>query len=393
LTKKAFRTVAEAQEQARRRLPRSLYESLVGGWESGHTVADNIRAFDEVEFATSVSAPAATPALTTTIMGQEIPTPLLLSPTGIHAVHPQGEVAVAGAAAERSLLMGLSSFASCTVEDVVRANPRVLFQVYWSGTRADVEWRVERARAAGVVGLILTMDWCFPEARRDRAGGARSLMPRRPKSIEALRYSGEIALRPSWLYAFARGGLPRFVVPNMATPDDPEPTFRDVTDRWKSTPPPTWDDVRWLRDLWGGPFMVKGIMRIDDARRAVDAGATAISVSNHGGMNLDGTPAPIRVLTSTAEAVGDEVEVVMDGGVRRGADIAKAIALGARAVMVGRAYLFALAAAGQPGVVRMIDIMRSGLSSTLCGLGLDDVRKLGASSIAVPNGFTRSLGT
>ena len=158
------------------------------------------------------------------------------------------------------------------------------------------------------------------------------------------------------------------------------------------TPPPSWDDVRWLREQWDGPFMLKGVMRVDDAMRAVDIGCTAISVSNHGGNNLDGTPASIRALPAIADAVGDELEVLLDGGIRRGSDVVKAVALGARAVMIGRAYLWGLAANGQAGVENVLDILRSGIDSALLGLGRESVRELDRSDVLIPAGFAHALG-
>lgn len=170
------------------------------------------------------------------------------------------------------------------------------------------------------------------------------------------------------------------------------PAFFDAYGQWMGTPPPTWDDIAWLRELWGGPFMLKGVMRIDDAKRAVDAGVSAISVSNHGGNNLDGTPASIRALPAIASAVGDQVEVLLDGGVRRGSDVVKALALGARAVMIGRAYLWGLAANGQAGVENVLDILTGGIDSALRGLGKASVHDLTPEDILVPDGFVRALG-
>jgi isopentenyl diphosphate isomerase/L-lactate dehydrogenase-like FMN-dependent dehydrogenase len=158
------------------------------------------------------------------------------------------------------------------------------------------------------------------------------------------------------------------------------------------TPPPTWEDVAWMRQEWGGPFLLKGICRIDDARRAVDAGVSAISVSNHGGNNLDTTPAPIRVLPGIAEAVGEQIEVLMDGGIRRGSDVVKALALGARAVMIGRAYLWGLAANGQAGVENVLDVLRGGIDAALLGLGRSSVHELSRHDVLVPEGFERRLG-
>jgi L-lactate dehydrogenase (cytochrome)/glycolate oxidase len=177
-----------------------------------------------------------------------------------------------------------------------------------------------------------------------------------------------------------------------ARPGEPAPTFFGAYGEWMRSQPPSWDDVKWLREQWGGPFMLKGVMRVDDAERAVDAGVTAISVSNHGGNNLDGTPASIRALLAIAEAVGDRVEVVFDGGVRRGSDVVKAIALGARAVMIGRAYLWGLAANGQAGVENVLDILRSGIDSALLGLGRSSIHDLTPEDLVIPPGFERRLG-
>ena len=173
----------------------------------------------------------------------------------------------------------------------------------------------------------------------------------------------------------------------VATPGEPAPTFFGAYGAWMQSPMPTWDDVAWLREQWDGPFMVKGIMHPDDARRAVDAGVTAISVSNHGGNNLDGTPATIRLLHPIASAVGDQVEVLLDGGVRRGSDVVKALALGARAVLIGRAYLWGLAANGQAGVENVLDVLRGGIDSALLGLGLSSVDELTPETLLVPEGF------
>ena len=178
----------------------------------------------------------------------------------------------------------------------------------------------------------------------------------------------------------------------VATPGDPAPTFFGAYGMWMQSPMPTWEDVAWLRSQWDGPFMLKGVIRVDDARRAVDAGVTAISVSNHGGNNLDGTPASIRTLPSVAAAVGDQVEVLLDGGIRRGGDVAKALALGAKAVMLGRAYLWGLAANGQAGVENVLDLMRDGLGSAMVGLGRPRVGDLSRDDLVVPPGFERALG-
>ena len=384
-----FETVAEAQRRARKRLPRSVYSALLAGSEGGVSYDDNTTAFTELGFAPHVAGLSAKRDLETTVMGQPLSMPVLISPTGVQAVHPDGEVAVARAAAGRGVAMGLSSFASRTVEEVVDANPQTFLQVYWLGSRDAMLRRMERARNAGAQGLIVTLDWSFSHGR-DWGSPA---IPERLDVRTMARFAPEVLRRPRWLLDYARSGhLPTLTTPNIAAPGQPAPPFFGAYGEWMQTPPPSWDDVRWLREQWDGSFMLKGVCRVDDARRAVDAGVTAISVSNHGGNNLDGTPAPIRALPAVADAVGDSVDVLLDGGIRRGSDVVKALAFGAKAVMVGRAYLWGLAANGQAGVENVLDILRGGIDSALLGLGLGSVHELTAEDLVVPPGFTRALG-
>ncbi len=385
-----FETVAVAQRRAKKRLPKSVYGALIAGSEQGLTVDDNIKAFGELGFAPHVAGLHAERDQATTVMGQEISLPVIISPTGVQAVHPDGEVAVARAAAARGTVMGLSSFASKSVEDVVAANPQTLFQTYWVGTRDEIVARTERARAAGVVGLIVTLDWSFSNGR----DWGSPWIPERLDLKALAKFAPEGLLRPRWLAAFAKSGrLPDLTTPNLGGPGEEPPTFFGAYGQWMQTPLATWEDVAWMREQWGGPFMLKGVTRVDDAKRAVDAGVTAISVSNHGGNNLDSTPATIRVLPAVAEAVGDQVEVLLDGGVRRGSDVVKAIALGARAVMIGRAYLWGLAVNGQAGVENVLDIFRGGIDAALLGLGRSSIHELTPDDVVVPHDFTRDLGT
>ncbi len=385
-----FETVAEAQRRARRRLPKSVYGALIAGSERGWSVEDNTRAYAELGFAPHVAGLQGERDLSTTVMGQPLSMPVMISPTGVQAVHPDGEVAVARAAAARGITMGLSSFASKSVEEVAAASPQTFFQMYWVGTRDVLVQRMERARAAGAVGLIMTLDWSFSNGR-DWGSPA---IPEKVDLKAALRFGPEVAMRPQWLATWLRSGaIPDLTTPNLAPPGGTAPTFFGAYGEWMGTPLPTWDDVAWLREQWGGPFMLKGVMRVDDAHRAVDAGVTAISVSNHGGNNLDGTPAPIRALPAIAEAVGHQVEVVTDGGIRRGSDVVKALALGAKATMIGRAYLWGLAANGQAGVENVLDILRSGIDSAVLGLGHRDVADLRPEDVVVPANWARVLGT
>jgi pre-mycofactocin synthase len=382
-----FESVAVAQRRAKRVLPRSVYDALVAGSERGTSMADNVAAFDELGFLPAVVGQHAQRDMATSVMGQPLSMPVLISPTGVQAVHPDGEVAVARAAAARGVAIGLSSFASKPIEEVVAANPQTLFQTYWAGTRDAVVARLERARNAGAVGLILTTDWSFSHSRDWGS-------PKIPDRIDVktmVRQLPGVVTKPRWLMRWARAGgrPPGLEVPNFAAPGARPPTFFEAYGAWMQTPPPTWDDIAWFAEQWGGAFMLKGVMRVDDAKRAADAGVTAISVSNHGGNNLDGSPAPIRVLAGIAEAVAGQVEVVMDGGIRRGSDVVKAVALGAKAAMIGRAALWGLAVNGQAGVENVLDVLRNGVDSTLLGLGKSSVAELSSADVLIPSGFSR----
>src|SRR6185437_14451640 len=267
-----FESVAEAQRRSERRLPGSVAKAIWAGAERGLTLRDNVEAFGELGFAPHVAGLAARRDLSTSVMGLPVSLPVLISPTGVQAVHPEGELAVARAAAARGTAMGLSSFASQT-----------LFQVYWTGTREQMRARLDRARAAGVTGIIVTLDWTFSHAR----DWGSPVIPDHLDVKTMLRFAPEVLRRPRWLYGWARTvSPPDLTVPNMAPRGRPAPTFFGAYGEWMATPPPSWEDLRWLRRQWDGPFMLKGIMRVDDARRALDIGASAISVSNHGGNNL-----------------------------------------------------------------------------------------------------------
>jgi pre-mycofactocin synthase len=385
-----FETVAVAQRRAERRLPKSVYAALVAGSEKGLSSRDNLASFDELGFAPHVAGLANERSLATTVMGQAMSMPVLISPTGVQAVHPDGEVAVARAAASRGVAMGLSSFASRSLEDVCAVNDQVLFQLYWSGERDTMLQRLERARHAGAKGIILTLDWSFANGR----DWGSPWIPDRIDLQAVVKLAPEVLSRPRWLWSFARSGhLPNLTTPNMARPGQSPPTFFGAYGEWMSSPLPGWEDVAWLRGQWDGPFMVKGVSRVDDAKRVVDLGASALSVSNHGGNNLDGTPAPLRVLPSVVDAVGDQIEVLLDGGVRRGSDVVKALALGANAVMIGRAYLWGLAVAGQAGVENVLDVLRGGIDAALLALGKSDVADLDRTDVVAPPDFFRRLGS
>ncbi|GJF15616.1 alpha-hydroxy-acid oxidizing enzyme [Mycolicibacterium cyprinidarum] len=384
-----FETVAVAQQRAKKRLPKSVYSSLISASEKGVTVSDNVESFAELGFAPHVIGATEKRDMTTSVMGQQISLPVIISPTGVQAVDPDGEVAVARAAAARGTAMGLSSFASKPMEEVVAVNDKIFFQIYWLGSRDQIAARVQRAKDAGAVGLIATTDWSFAHGR----DWGSPKIPEQMNLATMVRMSPEVLTKPRWLWSFGKGLRPPDLrVPNQGTRGEAGPTFFQAYGEWMGTPPPTWEDIEWLRNLWGGPFLLKGMVRVDDAKRAVDAGVSAITVSNHGGNNLDGTPAAIRCLPAIADAVGDQVEVLLDGGIRRGSDVVKAVAMGAKAVMIGRAYLWGLAANGQAGVENVLDILRGGVDSALMGLGKSSIHELTREDILIPDGFTRTLG-
>jgi pre-mycofactocin synthase len=388
-TRDWFESVAEARRRARRRLPRSVFLAIEAGAEAGVTRADNVAAFREIRFAPPRAA--GLPAerdLRTSVLGVDIALPVIASPVGVQAVHPLGEVAVAMGTGDAGTALGLSEFASKPVADVARVNPDVFFQVHWSADRETLLDRALRARKAGAKALIVTLDWSFPGGR-DWGSPA---IPERLDVPTVLRYAPQVVTRPRYLAGWLISGrLPDLTVPNFAPPGEPGPGFFAAYRSWQSVAPPSWDDIAWLRAQWDGPFLVKGVMRADDARRAVDAGATAVSVSNHGGNNLDGTPASIRALPAVVAAVGGQAEVLLDGGIRRGGDVVKALALGARAVMTGRACLWGLAAGGPAGVRNVFDILRAGIDSALLALGRPSVHDLTPADVILPEDFTHGL--
>ena len=386
---KWFETVAVAQQRAKKRLPKSVYGALIAGSEKGVTLNDNLTAFDQLGFAPHIANLPRERDMSVTVLGEKLSMPVIMSPTGVQAVHPDGEVAIARAAANRGVAMGLSSFASKSVEDVTAVNSQVLFQLYWSGDRDVMVQRLERAKAAGAKGIILTLDWTFSNGR----DWGSPWIPEKINLAAMIKLAPGVITKPRWLWSFGKTGhFPDLSTPNMAPLGENPPTFFGAYYEWMQSDLPTWDDIAWLRSEWSGPFMVKGICRIDDAKRVVDAGASALSVSNHGGNNLDGTPAPIRNLSAIVDAVGSEIEIVLDGGIRRGSDVVKALAFGAKAVMIGRAYLWGLAANGQAGVENVLDILHGGIDSALMGLGKASVTELSRDDVVIPPDFLRKLG-
>lgn len=384
---KPIETVAEAERRAKRRLPKAIFDSLATGTEKGITIHANVEVFDQIGFRPRpVAVRPLQRDLKTNVLGMDLAFPVIVAPAGAQAIDPGGEVAVARASAAVGIPIGVSSFASQPFELVARENPNALWQLYLIGTRDQIAERIGRARAANARALILTPDISFA-TRKD--WGSPSV-PERINVATLLKYAPMGLSRPGWTLRWVRTGFPDLKAPNLASRSTGVPTFKQAFERWMASPLPTWEEVRWVRELWSGSLVIKGITHPEDARRAVQAGADAISVSNHGGNNLDGTPASLRFLPGIVEAVGNDVPVLFDGGIRRGADVAKALALGARAVLVGRVWLFGLAAGGEAGVRQVLEILRNGIDQALIGLGHSSVRELSRQDLVIPDGFAIS---
>jgi L-lactate dehydrogenase (cytochrome) len=374
--------IADLRRLAERRLPRVAFDYIDGGADAEVTLRENCRIFDDVLFRprSAVALPACD--LRTTVFGTELALPFILAPVGSSRMfYPRGEVVAARAAGAAGTAYTLSTLSGCRVDEVKAGTKGpVWYQVYLVGGREIATAGIERAKACGCSALVVTVDTAVAGQReRDFRNGTKELLTRNPWTM--LPYVHQFLTRPRWLAAFVKdGGLMSF--PNVELSDGPM-GYADVGAALeKSTV--CWDDLRWIRDLWKGPLVIKGVMIGDDARRAVDEGADGIVVSNHGGRQLDCVYPTLRALPEIVAAVNGQAEVLLDGGIRRGSDIAKALCMGARAVLVGRAYAYGLAAGGEKGVTRAIQILRTDLIRTLKLLGCPSASQLDGSYITYP---------
>jgi L-lactate dehydrogenase (cytochrome) len=365
---------------ARRRLPAVVFAYIDGGAEDEITLRDNSRAFRDLRFRPRQCVAVPSCDLRTTVLGKTFDLPFLLAPVGFcRMFYPKGELHAARAANEAGTAYVLSTFSGTRLEEVREAARGPLwFQLYVPGGRAVAEATIARARAAGYTTLVVTVDTPVSGMReRDFRHGVRPIL--QGDLLRSLPYAWQFLTRPRWVLDYFADGRPR-VFPNVELPGIGAMPCGDVGILLEQTTV-TWEDFRWMRDAWKGPVVVKGVHTGDDARHAIDAGADAVVVSNHGGRQLDGVPATLRALPEVLAAVNGRIEVLMDGGIRRGGDIVKAICLGARAVLVGRAYAWALGAAGGPGVARAIEILRTDVVRTLRLLGCPSIRELDRSFI------------
>jgi isopentenyl diphosphate isomerase/L-lactate dehydrogenase-like FMN-dependent dehydrogenase len=379
-------TIGELREAARRRVPRVVFDYVDGAAGDEVTAAANLAAWRAIELHPRVLAGVAEVDTATSVLGQPVSLPLLGAPMGLTGLlHPAGEVALGRALSAAGTISVLAAMASCPIEEVAAAvSGPVWFQMYIWRDRGLVQEMLQRAWAAGMPVLVVTVDVpCAGNRDRDRRNGF-SVPPR--VTMRAL--AGGVA-HPGWSHRFAR--RPRISWGNL--PGDGGAAYRaggaatlSAQTNRQFDPTATWDDLRWFRDRWDGQLVVKGVMRADDARRAVQLGADGIAVSNHGGRQLDGAPAAIRALPAVADAVGGDAEVYVDGGIRRGADMVKALALGARACLAGRPFAYGLGAAGEAGARRAVEILRAELRTVLTLAGCPSVQAIDASWVAGDSG-------
>ena len=374
--------IEDLRRIARRRVPKVVFDYLDGGADAEITLRENCSAFQDLTFRPLQAVAFEKCNLATTVLGTQVSAPFLLAPVGYsRMMHPGGEVAAARAAGAAGTGYILSTISGHRLEDVKAATPGLAcFQLYLLGGREAAEEALERAHRAGFAALVLTVDTAVSGLReRDWRNGMAQVLG--ANLLAKLPYLPNILAHPGWLAAYLLdGGMPPLY--NVVIPGRGPMPLTDIAAALKRSVV-TWNDLKWIREQWSGPIVIKGLLIADDARRAVDHGAAAIVVSNHGGRQLDSVSATIKALPEVVAAVGSQTEVLMDGGIRRGSDIVKALCLGARAVLIGRAYAYGLTAAGEPGVRRAIEILREDLERTMRLLGCGDVRELNSSYVDV----------
>jgi isopentenyl diphosphate isomerase/L-lactate dehydrogenase-like FMN-dependent dehydrogenase len=375
--------IADLRRLAERRVPRAVFDYLDGGADAEITLRENCRAFEDIIFMPRQAVAMETCNLRTTVLGQEISFPAMLAPVGYsRLMHPTGEIAAAQAAGEAGTGYILSTISGHKLEDVKAGTKGFAwYQLYLAGGRPAAEGAMDRARKAGFSALVVTIDTAVAGMReRDPRNGVPQLLG--DGVFSKLPFLPNLLLHPGWLISFVLdGGVPK--LENVVVPEKGPMDMVNVSESL-SRGAVSWNDLRWIRECWSGPIVIKGVLIADDARRAIDEGASAVVVSNHGGRQLDSVSPTIRALPEVVSAVGQQIEVLMDGGIRRGSDIVKALCLGARAVLIGRAYAYGLAAAGHAGVSRAIQILRSDFERTMRLLGCSSVTDLDGSHVSYP---------
>lgn len=377
-------SIDDAQRLARRWVPIPVESYVEGGAGYEGTLRANLDAVRSVPLVPRLGVTTGCPPnLQTTVLGTPVSMPVLLSPIGFtRMMRSNGDIAGVIAAGEAETIFTLSSMSGHAMEDVQKAaTGPTWFQLYCLGGRQGAEQLVDRARLSGFRAIVVTMDTQIPGDRRreSRFGLSPPLRLDSPTVTKMARFA---VRRPLWLLDQALGGFQLDLVhAHSLWPDGSVMSADDALLDWIAQPP-TWSDLEWIRESFGGPVVVKGVLSSDDARRAVDHGASAVIVSNHGGRQLDGAPATFDVLPAIVKAVGRDAEVLVDGGVRSGADVVRALTLGARAAIVGRSWAYGLCAAGQPGIARVLELLREDIDRTL--------RLIGAASISDLSGWADS---
>ena len=380
--------IADLRLLAKRRLPQMVFDYIDGGAEREWTLRENSRAFEDVLFRPRSAVATASCDLKTSVLGIPIDVPVILAPVGSSRMfYPKGEEAAARAAGAAGTIYSLSTLSGCRLEDVKAATSGpAWYQLYLVGGRDVAMKAIERAKASGYKALVVTIDTPVAGMReRDSRNGVKELLA---FNMSTVPYLGQMLVRPSWLVSFfGDGGLMNF--PNIVLADGPM-GYADVGAALEASMT-SWSDFKWIREAWGGPIVAKGAHTADDARKAVDHGASAVVVSNHGARQLDGVAPTIRVLPEVVQAVGGQTEVLLDGGVRRGSDVVKALCMGARAVLIGRAYAYGLGAGGYDGVARAINIFKTDITRTMKLLGVGAIKDLDGSFVDVPSDWTARL--
>jgi L-lactate dehydrogenase (cytochrome) len=375
-------TIEDLRRAAKRRLPRVVFDYIDGGADGEVTMRENCSIFDRVRFRPRNAAATGTVDLRTTVLGTTIDLPFMLAPVGSSRLfYPRGECVAAKQAGKAGTGYVLSTLSGCRLEEVkISTKAPVWYQLYLLGGRQAAQDAILRAKTAGYGALVVTIDTAVAGQReRDLRNGGRELVS--GDLLRMLPHAWQMLVRPAWTIDFVRdGGMMKF--PNVVLPGKGPLPYEDVGAALERSTV-TWEDLHWIREVWGGPIVIKGVLSADDARRSIEAGAEAVVVSNHGGRQLDCVAPTLAALPEVVDAVAGRAEVYLDGGIRRGSDVVKALCLGARAVLVGRAYAYGLGAYGGPGVLRAIEILRGGVVRTLRLLGCHDVSTLDRSYVDV----------
>jgi L-lactate dehydrogenase (cytochrome) len=377
----------DARRQAKWALPRGVFEYVDGGTEDETTLRRNTAAFRELRFRPRMGIGVADPQTSTTLFGQELSFPVLTAPCGgMKLIHPEADIGVARAAAAAGTIHVASSMSGFSLEEIAEGSPgQHWFQLYKFRGRPGMENLVYRAKAAGYQAIVATLDTQVVSKReKDWRNGFSYSM--RPSVANVLKLGPQLAPHPFWIARYVRDGMPFQVANTVGMTRDGVPMQLSEVGQRGATSSPSWEDLAWIRDNFDGPLLVKGVLTAEDCRRARELGCEGVIVSNHGGRQLEGAPATMDVLPEIVAAVGDQMEVLLDSGVRRGGDVLRALALGAKAVLVGRPYIWGLALAGQDGVSHMLELLRAEMTRSMLLLGLPSVHDLDPSWVQAPAG-------